>query len=61
MVVIRTFEGHLSDVHNVRFNANGLWLASTGLDKTVKLWQVSLAIKKFSEWETKLRFNNFWF
>ena len=37
-----TLEGHGSDLTSVRFNASATRLASSSLDKTVRLWEVRL-------------------
>ncbi|KAL0279620.1 UNVERIFIED_CONTAM: hypothetical protein PYX00_001136 [Menopon gallinae] len=38
--LIRTMAGHENDVLCIRFNLTGTLIASAGLDKTVRLWQV---------------------
>jgi WD40 repeat protein len=39
--VLHTFAGHQNIVTGVVFSPNNLVLASTSLDKTIKLWRVS--------------------
>ncbi|MGF1578246.1 MAG: WD40 repeat domain-containing protein [Gemmataceae bacterium] len=35
-----TWKAHLSSVWSVKFSPNGKLLASTGLNKTIKMWDV---------------------
>ena len=41
-----TLGGHGSTVTSVRFSASGARLASSGMDKTVRLWEVRLELKR---------------
>ncbi len=38
--LIKTFKGHLGDVHSVAFSPNGLYAVSGSSDKTIILWEV---------------------
>jgi len=42
--VVETLQltGHESDVHDIRFNISGTLIASIGLDKILRIWQVCL-------------------
>ena len=48
--LIKTLNGHSSEVNSVVFSPNGVYLASGSSDKTVSLWRVESGekIKTFS-------------
>ncbi len=41
--VITTLKGHTASIYSIAFSPNGLWLVSSGKDKTARLWDISNA------------------